>query len=570
MLPVQRSPASKPKDSTAFEHSDANPQAGPVQEQVRRVVPKGPTLRFNPVTEYCTPTASNFATQFHSAAVTPPHAAAVGTNHSSPVDPQELHSVLLIVADLQQQLAQLKQQQQQQQHHITNGPDFDQYMAMTDVIADAVRAGTQQASTKPADSNNTSSVKFKIEYSAKLPTLELKAGEPLTSQLLLKWVSAARELDAAALKAMNRPPANHSEWLQVFQFYCKHLESGLYLQIWPQVQQQQVSDVASLWDLIFAELFPAELVPDVFDAALQNYYPWNEPAGIIRWQTTSEMLLTHMLKNQEGITDLSAAVASKLQVQVRRFILHCQPPHNRDLHREFQSHQAHARSQVVSGDNISAQITSASTLSFINWLKAQLSLFSYAEIFGHKLTSKQVTWVTPLSADTPKKPAVRQISMCDESEPAAVPAPSYSLVTQLGSQEPVPEPTISVKSSTASVTPAAYLRKLHGSAAAKQTHSKKWQPLDPYAPNGKKRTWGWHQRTAAVDGQERKACNTPVEDVAGCTYFGDVLDAQNLCSYCMQPGHVKDACSSYSAACAKYQASKLHKQQQSEQPAQEN
>jgi hypothetical protein len=155
-------------------------------------------------------------------------------------------------------------------------------------------------------------------------------------------------------------------------------------------------------------------------------------------------------------------------------------------------------------------------------------------VFGFKQTSR----TSAGEAQHSQRPAVRQVTFCTEEEEG----PSYCQVVSEGSQSSNEYPQ---------------LRKLHGSAAARQSpsYSNQSRPtLNDYAPNGKKRTWGWKQRTANVDGKGRKPCNTPVTNTPGCEFYGDVLDLQGLCTYCTQPGHVRDDCTIYAKNVEKYNA----------------
>jgi hypothetical protein len=404
--------------------------------------------------------------------------------------------------------------------------------------------GAQPAMVTRVDSHES---KFKMNAQERLKNVEIKSGEQLTVSSLLRIMNLARDIDLAALKAMTRPPSSSSEWKQVFHFYCLHLDQGLYTRLWPHISLGKITSVDSFWDLVFEELFPKILVPDVFDSLLQSYFPWNESSGLDRWYSTTTSLIRYMAYC-EGLwgNDLHYHIAKKQNAQFLRLIHKCSSSYRQNLHREFNSLQAPIKQALSQGLAPSISQYEDAVSSFMEWMKNEITLFGYMEVFGYKQASKS----SPLPSAT-KAPQLRQVQFSPVEEEQFITPPSYSQVTEHGSQSPT-----------------SYLRKLHTSAAAKQfTSSSSSAPKDlaPYAPNGKKRTWGWKQRTVSIDGQGRKFCRDPVGDVKGCEYYGDVLDAQGLCSYCTKPGHVKAECAVYAENVRKFKAAQNKSRSSSQQ-----
>jgi hypothetical protein len=77
------------------------------------------------------------------------------------------------------------------------------------------------------------------------------------------------------------------------------------------------------------------------------------------------------------------------------------------------------------------------------------------------------------------------------------------------------------------------------------------------APTGLTRTWNWRQVTNPHDKPRTKRipCNSAVPPEctdSRCQYYGDWLDVQGVCSYCLSNTHTKDKCEPYNQAVRKH------------------
>jgi len=448
---------------------------------------------------------------------------------------------------LKLQLSAATMGQSPQGSHVSGDPGM---VRATRYLADSIRQACGQSSmpglqnqggtqSNPLFSNQDLSIaKFKMFMNERVKGLSFQAGEKLTSAVVMKWVTSARLLDSAAMKAANRPPVSVSEWQQFFHFYLLHFNDGLYQELQSKVHEQHIGSVTEFWVTVFNVVFPKDLVPDTFDTVLQTYMIWHEPSGVDRWEAVTRMLVRYKeaCTGKTGVM-LDHAIAEKMYVQMLRVIHHSIERNSQDLLRQFSTYQSAIHVAQFQGNIPSTQLYEQAVSGFLLWLKDWLRLYSYKGTFGHE-QGRMIQW----GQDTiisPRKGNLRHMGSSSPSYAASEPdtGVSFSQAVSLGDQV---EPQ---------------LRKMHGSVATRQTQKPTFKPALPqYAPTGKKRTWGWKQSTLSVNGADRQPCNgpAPAEAPAECEYYGDWLDYQGICTYCLDAGHTKQECETYVANVAKW------------------
>jgi len=81
-------------------------------------------------------------------------------------------------------------------------------------------------------------------------------------------------------------------------------------------------------------------------------------------------------------------------------------------------------------------------------------------------------------------------------------------------------------------------------------------PLDKIAPTGKYRTWHILQKTNPQGGPRVLCADPPPAECTDnrCLYYGDWLDVQNICTYCLSTEHQKPDCQRHKLSVAAWQA----------------
>jgi hypothetical protein len=373
------------------------------------------------------------------------------------------------------------------------------------------------------DNAGTSTTRFKMDSAEKITTAPLRKGERLTSDLVLKWVAAARILDSAARKARSREPETPAEWRVYFKFYIDHMEDGLSDVMTDKITQGSFTSISSFWNAVFNELFPRALVSDAFEDALKSYCIWSEPLGLERWEKVTTLLVQYkeMVAGAEGEA-LQLAIAEKMYNQLIRTLHQCQERQSQELLKQLAFYQEPILMAEEMGHKPPAEAYWQVFRKFMTWLTSWLKQFSYECTFGFPLA------LYPNSALKPEvKKHLRHIPEVPQPEPVYTPAPVSAAARQPRYQQRDAAP------------------KLH-----------------PVAPNGKHRTWTWKQRTCPDNGPRIPCANEAPDEAkkVDCEFFGDWLDWKGLCTYCTKPGHVKADCPQHKENRAKYEASEQKRQ----------
>jgi hypothetical protein len=377
--------------------------------------------------------------------------------------------------------------------------------------------------------------KFKVQLTAKVHGINLKGGEWLNPEGVLRWVTSACRLDVVVIDAVNRTPQSTHEWREYFRFYLMHFEGGLKVEMSRYLDEHFVTSTTEFWLVVFDKVFPPDLVQSVFRQALDSYPMWADPVDLNRWEDVTRMLLTYMemCDGKDGV-ELIHAVQKGLYQQIIKVLNACPSKEGKDLMVQFAPYQAPILRAQKAKTSISTEQFENAYSQFMDWLKPWVARHGYQGVFGYS----QAKIVGNLDKKVSFQPdvSVRQMSTSLPSPPP-IPDLSFANVVQHGSQD-------------------LSIRQMHTSAAAtkpsyQRTQSSDAEELAEFAPTGIKRTWTWLQKTKPARPNPRQPCNGPPPPE--CTdpriqYLGDWLDMKGNCSYCTKAGHAKAECRAYAAS----------------------
>jgi hypothetical protein len=374
--------------------------------------------------------------------------------------------------------------------------------------------------------------KFKMNYSFQLKAVKLSKGERITSSFIIRTLTSAKDIDIAATKAYNRKPQSETEWQTFFKFHLAHMTDVLHEEMSSIVQTQSFTSPHSFWTQVFKKIFPTEIALDAFDKALLSYMIWNEPLGLERWEHITNTLLLHKAHMQGRVKcDIPMCLAEGMAQQLQRIVMACPDSHSSPLFEKYTTVYAEVLDAREHEHPITKEVYIYANISFLRHLRLKLNTYHCSSVFGHSL-AKDTKIPDPIPAQLNHMPVA----------PAAPKPPTYSQVTLEGGQghNGGHAPSYPARTYTYNNFP-----------------DKKPAPagLKSVAPNGNLRTWSWWQVTKPDNSKIRTACNDPAPPEAkgkGCEYYGDWLDVQGLCSYCMSNQHRKNACKKYQQVVAKF------------------
>jgi hypothetical protein len=316
------------------------------------------------------------------------------------------------------------------------------------------------------------------------------------------------------------------EWQTYLKFHLCHLEDSLHEEMSQLLQDYEWNHSNQFWTHVFKKLFPCEIALDAFDKALSTYYIWSEPLGLDRWQNITCTLLTHKAHMQgKHPSEFPHILAEGIAQQLQRVVLACPEQQAAVLYSKYTQTYHNVIQARASYRPITTEMYHTANTTFIEHIKTLLDTFSAQGIFG-----------TPAQRDSkPTEP----VTTPRLQHMAQAQSPSYSQVTQAGGQgyggNPIPRTYV------------------------KNPLDFKPKPLDwsAVAPTGLTRTWNWRQVTNPHDKPKTKRipCNSAVPPEctdSRCQYYGDWLDVQGICSYCLKDTHTKDKCDPYNQAVLKY------------------
>jgi hypothetical protein len=370
--------------------------------------------------------------------------------------------------------------------------------------------------------------KFKMNNYFQLKQVRISKGERITTPFILKTLSNVKTIDSAASKASNRKPQTANEWQTYLKFHLAHLEDSLHEEMSAYCQENDFQNSNDFWTQVYKKVFPSDIALDAFDKALTSYMIWSEPLGFERWQAITNIMLTHKAHMKGKLpTEVPIYIAEGISQQLQRVVRACPEQQSATLFKDYTSTYSDILNARELCHPVTKEMYTTSNQMFIRQLKRLLDSYTSESIFGHS-TSKE----HKAPEATPK---VQQITReVPASTPAeASPPPTFTQVTQLGGQG------------------------YQGKPAPRDR-----KPVPPnhqaIAPTGLLRTWNWYTVTNPNDKVKypiRIPCyDPPPKDCTNskCVYYGDWLDAQGLCSYCLSDKHVKSACEKYRLAVAKY------------------
>jgi hypothetical protein len=370
--------------------------------------------------------------------------------------------------------------------------------------------------------------KFKMNNYFQLKQVRISKGERITTPFILKTLSNVKTIDSAASKASNRKPQTANEWQTYLKFHLAHLEDSLHEEMSAYCQENDFQNSNDFWTQVYKKVFPSDIALDAFDKALTSYMIWSEPLGFERWQAITNIMLTHKAHMKGKLpTEVPIYIAEGISQQLQRVVRACPEQQSATLFKDYTSTYSDILNARELCHPVTKEMYTTSNQMFIRQLKRLLDSYTSESIFGHS-TSKE----HKAPEATPK---VQQITReVPASTPAeASPPPTFTQVTQLGGQgyqgKPAPRDRRLVPPNHQAI-----------------------------APTGLLRTWNWYTVTNPNDKVKypiRIPCyDPPPKDCTNskCVYYGDWLDAQGLCSYCLSDKHVKSACEKYRLAVAKY------------------
>jgi len=405
-------------------------------------------------------------------------------------------------------------------------------MQMAQAITDG-KAGTNQAhqSTKPP------SDKFKIFFHLTLKKVSLSKGERVTPAYVVGVFNAARDIDTAALKASNRQPCTQDEWNSFFKFHLAHMTGALHEDLVILVHQGKFQDSKTFWNAVYQKLFPAYLAREALNKALSSYMVWDEPLGIERWEAITKGMLEYqgVMSGKVG-TGHTFHMAEAFNQQIHRIIDNSTEACSAMLCREFAPFMSKIEEAMEDGSSLTEELYQSANKGFMKHLIKWLNKYTYVLTFGHTQAAPKKVVNPP----APGQPSINHINTpATESNPTTPrePAPpSYQQVVTEGGSGVPPTP------------------KPHIPAADKvlRYNDQRPPPIDKYAPTGIMRTWTLKMRTNPPGGPRIPCADKPPAECtnSNCQYYGDWLDYQKLCTYCLSKEHQKADCPRHKAATA--------------------
>jgi hypothetical protein len=390
--------------------------------------------------------------------------------------------------------------------------------------------------------------RFKVKYSLQLKNVKLSKGERVTATFVIKTLTAAKDIDIAANKAITRKPQTDSEWQSFFKFHLAHMTDILHEEMSIIVENHTFTDTHLFWTQVFKKIFPNEMAMDAFDKALTSYMVWNEPLGIERWEGITRNLLAHKaVMSGKTVDDLHMCMAEGMAHQLQRLVMACPESYSAPLFEKYTSVYAEILEHKDDGTPVSSVMYDQANGKFLKQLKMKLNAYHGTTIFGHAFKdSKHPENPAPAPQPSQTMTPIPQINHVPKNVP---PPPSFSQVTQVGGQGYMGGAAPSAAPQPAPTYPPAILPHVYANK----------KPFPPNhsrtAPNGNLRTWGWWLVTKPNGSGPRIPCNDPPPPEAagqGCEYYGDWLDVQGLCVYCNSKDHKKDACAKYAQAVARF------------------
>jgi hypothetical protein len=378
--------------------------------------------------------------------------------------------------------------------------------------------------------------KFKIIHSYQRKHIKLQKGERVTPAHILKVMTAAKDIDSQATKARSRIPQSTNEWRNYLNFHLSHMDGSLHEDMCQVVQNSSITNTSAFWTEAFKRIFPVEIARDTFDKTLLSYMIWNEPMGLERWEVVTLTLLQHQCHMNGTVpSDMPLAIAKGLEQQLERVVLSCPGEKACKLHAKYSDIYTDIGEAKESYQPISCEMYEQANSKFLKYLRKQINTFPYDIVFGHLLPKErkvnepnQVPFNPTPSSLPPQLNHIPHQPITD---------PSYSQVTQVGGQgyggQPPPRQT-----------PTPY--------PVKEFKPKPFGfDTNLVAPTGIIRTFKWNQNTKPADGSARIPCNDPPPPECTepkCVYYGDWLDFQKICSYCLSKDHLKVNCKTYNNA----------------------
>jgi hypothetical protein len=382
--------------------------------------------------------------------------------------------------------------------------------------------------------------KFKMNYHCQLPDVRLTKGEMTTSTVVINTFTKAMAIEAAAELAANRLPSTAEDWNCYFKFHLTHMTNILQEQMQRELKANPVQDSSAFWTMVYQVIIPSHLATQACHKALNEYMPWHEPVGITRWQAVVTALLNHMalLKHKQDKAKRFMVAEGRYQ-HLHDMINLCPVKENRELIDRFEFYKVTIDSASAKREVIKASMYEAANAPFIKYLTERWDRYSCQDLFGHKLVQGHVG---PTLAPQPKahpKPAPAPQSPIQT--PPVIQPPLYQQVVTLGSQTPLIR-AMAAAPAAANPGKKPTCRELH-------PIDEKPRPFIAVAPTGIPRTWVWPQYTNPdTPGLERWPCSYPPPPE--CTdkrvvYYGDWLDLQQKCSYCLSDAHKAGDCEKY-------------------------
>jgi len=406
-------------------------------------------------------------------------------------------------------------------------------------LAKAVLALVQQKS-QPPQAPREYVEKFKVIYGMALKTVSITKGKQFTSALVIKTLGQAKDIDVQASKAASRIPITPSEWTTYLKFHLNHLQGALLERLSVKVHKNLFTSTQEFWNEVYLEIFPSYMAQEIFGQALASYMIWNEAAGIDRWRDITHDMVSYMayVSGKRGAV-MEAYIAETRHAQIQRVIAGSGDREALQLGLALAPYLSVINKALMAGEVIPTatyEQVFEDTFAFLcNWVERH----TYVMVFGHPQAG---AIVTPKIPDTPKPPRSSVNHISGDAPPPASESPkspSYAQVVEEGG-----------------VGDDSHLRQINRRPGGNYPPRTQAPQLDKIAPTGISRTWTWLQKTWGPDQDfVRVPCSDPVPSNCTepkCQYYGDWLDFQKLCSYCLAKDHVKANCEHHKANLKRY------------------
>jgi len=418
---------------------------------------------------------------------------------------------------------------------------------MTNMVAALMQMA--QALTEGKTATNTahqvkpSVDKFKIFFHLTLKKVVLSKGERVTPQYVIGVFNAARDIDTAALKASNRQPINQDEWNSFFKFHLTHMTGALHEDLVALVHQGKFKDSKTFWTAVYHRLFPAYLAREALNKTLASYMVWDEPLGIERWEAITKSILDYQGAMSGKVGESHAFyMAESFNTQIHRVIDNSTEGCSAVLCREFAPYNLQIEEAMEENTLLTEELYAKANKGFIRHLTKWLNKYTYQLTFGHPQAA--IRKGTPPANPPTTSPTINHMhTPTQESNPTTPRAsepPTYSQVTTEGGVG-------------APATPAQHIP---GADKVLKFNTGYVPRLEKIAPTGELRTWHWKQLTNPPGGPRISCASKPPEECTNqaCQYYGDWLDVQKLCTYCLSKEHQKADCPRHQAAVASWNA----------------